>query len=196
MAPMTVPRPIIASRRGLECGEVSPLWILLWMAARRRIQKSIQSGDTSPHSKLKKKRGAVVHHASSLWERPHKTAGLGGDVLFVRPRGLVVLARGAFDAVRLTQPAPEVDGLAARAAERELRPFRRPRAVHRAVTYRATHLYHRKLTSRTWNFSPHSCYLFSRLRHSPDRNRLTYRTCRSCRPCRPPAWPPPGPPWP
>src|SRR5690242_12330958 len=104
--------------------------------------------DYSSRPGAQKKRGGVIHHASSLWERPHESAGLGGDVRFVRPRGLVVLVRGSFDAVRLAQPAPEVDGLAARAAERVLRPFRRPRAVHRALADGATHLYHRKLTSR------------------------------------------------
>jgi len=36
----------------LECGEVSPLWMLWFFLAVARIEKNIQSGDTSPHSKF------------------------------------------------------------------------------------------------------------------------------------------------
>src|SRR5262245_41395586 len=119
-------------------------------------------------------------------------AGLGGDVRFVvQPRGWV-LVRGRADAVLLAQPAPEVDQLAAGAAERVVRPFRRP-PVHRPLTDRALHLYHRKLTSRTWNFSPHPFSLSCLLWRLPRR---IYRRRRPRLRCRYSPWSRPAPPWP
>src|SRR5438132_6253965 len=89
-----------------------------------------------------KKRGVAKGHASSLLGTAGGPAGLG-DVLLLDAR-LFRLSRRPLRrvAVTFTQPAAQVDGLAARAAKREFRPLGRALALHDLVANRATYLNH------------------------------------------------------
>src|SRR6266545_5846147 len=108
------------------------------------------------------------------------SAGLGGDVLFVQPRVVFIVRGGDAIPVLLTQPAAEVDQPAAGATEGALWPLLRP-PLHQPLAYRATHLYHRKLTSWTWSFSPARWYFPSLWRPPLWRFRRFWRPRRSCR---------------
>ena len=60
---------------------------------------------------------------------------------------------GFCDAVGFRQPAPQIDGLAALAAERELRPVRHLLALHAPAANRAGRVDHRLLTRSGASFS-------------------------------------------
>src|SRR5262249_53778533 len=102
------------------------------------------------------------------------------------------------DAVLLAQPAAQVDGLAAGAAEGELRPLGRALPLHHPVADRAAYPYHRKLGRDSWAIPlPISCPPCPN-RRRPWRSCRLYRpsptTCPLCRTICPraaPPWPPP-----
>src|SRR5690242_9460976 len=103
------------------------------------------------------------------------SAGLGGFRLVVPLCGRLPFGPRDVDAVLLAQPAAQVHGPAAGAAEWKLGPFRGALAFHHPVADGAAYPYHRKLTLPTSTISS---------RASPPPLRGPPRPCRLCRlPC-------------